>query len=232
MVSGHGPYLTDADGLEYVDLRRVVGTDDPRARPPCGRRGRAGGSRARAVVRHADPGRGGAGGRIDQSGEPGRAGALGQLGNRGHDERHPARARRHRAKPSREVRRVLPRPRRCAARRGWIRRCDLRPAGYPGCHRRPDGRRRSCCRTTTWAPSRRHSTEHGTDIACVITEAAAGNMGAVPPSTGFNAGLREITARARCAAHHGRGDDRIPGRAQPAGTDSIRSMPTCSPSAR
>ena len=37
--------------------------------------------------------------------------------------------------------------------------------------------------------------QHGTDIACVITEAAAGNMGAVPPSTGFNAGLREITAR-------------------------------------
>ena len=36
---------------------------------------------------------------------------------------------------------------------------------------------------------------HATDIACVITEAAAGNMGAVPPSPGFNAGLREITAR-------------------------------------
>jgi glutamate-1-semialdehyde 2,1-aminomutase len=32
------------------------------------------------------------------------------------------------------------------------------------------------------------------DIACVITEAAAGNMGAVAPLPGFNAGLREITA--------------------------------------
>jgi glutamate-1-semialdehyde 2,1-aminomutase len=30
------------------------------------------------------------------------------------------------------------------------------------------------------------------DIACVITEAAAGNMGAVPPLPGFNAGLREL----------------------------------------
>ncbi|HKN95761.1 MAG TPA: glutamate-1-semialdehyde 2,1-aminomutase [Pseudonocardiaceae bacterium] len=29
-------------------------------------------------------------------------------------------------------------------------------------------------------------------IACVITEAAAGNMGAVPPLPGFNAGLREL----------------------------------------
>jgi glutamate-1-semialdehyde 2,1-aminomutase len=37
--------------------------------------------------------------------------------------------------------------------------------------------------------------EFGTDIACVITEAAAGNMGAVAPLPGFNAGLREITAR-------------------------------------
>ncbi|SDI93301.1 glutamate-1-semialdehyde 2,1-aminomutase [Frankineae bacterium MT45] len=35
----------------------------------------------------------------------------------------------------------------------------------------------------------------GADIACVITEAAAGNMGAVAPDPGFNAGLREITAR-------------------------------------
>lgn len=34
---------------------------------------------------------------------------------------------------------------------------------------------------------------HGDEIACVIVEAAAGNMGAVPPRDGFNAGLREIT---------------------------------------
>jgi glutamate-1-semialdehyde 2,1-aminomutase len=38
--------------------------------------------------------------------------------------------------------------------------------------------------------------EFGGDIACVITEAAAGNMGAVAPLPGFNAGLR-----ARTAAH-------------------------------
>ncbi len=36
---------------------------------------------------------------------------------------------------------------------------------------------------------------HGSDIACVITEAAAGNMGAIAPVDGFNAGLREITRR-------------------------------------
>jgi glutamate-1-semialdehyde 2,1-aminomutase len=36
--------------------------------------------------------------------------------------------------------------------------------------------------------------EFGPDIACVITEAAAGNMGTVPPLPGFNAGLRRVTA--------------------------------------
>ncbi len=36
--------------------------------------------------------------------------------------------------------------------------------------------------------------ERGSDIACVITEAAAGNMGVVPPLPGFNAALRRITA--------------------------------------
>ncbi|MFT3661144.1 MAG: glutamate-1-semialdehyde 2,1-aminomutase [Gordonia sp. (in: high G+C Gram-positive bacteria)] len=36
---------------------------------------------------------------------------------------------------------------------------------------------------------------HGDDIAAVITEAAPGNMGAVTPGPGFNAGLREITSR-------------------------------------
>ncbi|MFT3716835.1 MAG: glutamate-1-semialdehyde 2,1-aminomutase [Gordonia sp. (in: high G+C Gram-positive bacteria)] len=36
---------------------------------------------------------------------------------------------------------------------------------------------------------------HGDDIAAVITEAAAGNMGAIAPVDGFNAGLRDLTAR-------------------------------------
>jgi glutamate-1-semialdehyde 2,1-aminomutase len=35
--------------------------------------------------------------------------------------------------------------------------------------------------------------EHGPDVACLITEAAAANMGVVAPLPGFNARLREIT---------------------------------------
>ena len=34
--------------------------------------------------------------------------------------------------------------------------------------------------------------EHGDQIACVITEAAAANMGVVPPLPGFNAGLKDL----------------------------------------
>ena len=34
--------------------------------------------------------------------------------------------------------------------------------------------------------------EHGDQIACVITEAAAGNMGVVPPLPGFNAAVRDL----------------------------------------
>ncbi|MFC4459741.1 glutamate-1-semialdehyde 2,1-aminomutase [Pseudonocardia nematodicida] len=43
---------------------------------------------------------------------------------------------------------------------------------------------------------RRVFAERGSEIACVITEAAAGNIGVVPPVEGFNAGLREL-----CHAH-------------------------------
>jgi glutamate-1-semialdehyde 2,1-aminomutase len=37
--------------------------------------------------------------------------------------------------------------------------------------------------------------EHGADIACVITEAAAANMGVVPPLPGFNKALKDLCER-------------------------------------
>ena len=52
---------------------------------------------------------------------------------------------------------------------------------------------------------------HGDEIACVITEAAAGNMGAVAPVEGFNAAPRRALPRPRRAVHQRRGDDRLPG---------------------
>ena len=74
--------------------------------------------------------------------------------------------------------------------------------------------------------------EFGDDIACVITEAAAGNMGAVAPLARVQRRAARDHRPPRRAADHGRGDDRIPGLAPPAGTGWTRSTPTCSPSAR
>ena len=75
--------------------------------------------------------------------------------------------------------------------------------------------------------------EHdGDDIAAIITEAAAGNMGVVAPRDGFNAKLRRDRPPARRAAHRRRGDDRLPGVAAAAGPAWIRSTPTSSRSAR
>jgi hypothetical protein len=77
-------------------------------------------------------------------------GAHGQLRHRGDDERHPPGARRHRARPHRQVRGLLPRPCRFAAGKGRQRRGDARPARQPG--RTRGRRRRHAARspTTTW----------------------------------------------------------------------------------
>ena len=133
-------------------LRRpglVLGTDDPRARASrrwsarCSRRRRPGCRSARrrsgeielaeeiiARVNAASPA-----GRSRAA----RAGAARQLRYRGDDVGDPAGARRHRAAPGGEVRRLLPRPRRRAARRGGLGRRDVRAAGHAGRHRRADG---------------------------------------------------------------------------------------------
>ena len=52
----------------------------------------------------------------------------------------------------------------------------------------------------------------GREIAAVIVEPVAGNMGVVPPEPGFLETLREETARAGSPADLRRGDDRLPGR--------------------
>ncbi len=70
------------------------------------------------------------------------------------------------------------------------------------------------------------------EIACVITEAAAANMGVVAPLPGFNAGPQAAVRRARRAARRRRGADRVPRRASRAGTASSRCRRTSRRSAR
>ncbi len=79
--------------------------------------------------------------------------------------------------------------------------------------------------------------ERGPEIAAVITEAAAGNMGVVPPRRGFTEALLRVTRAARGAAHLRRGDDRLPVQLAPGwfgarGVPERRARQTCSPSAR
>ncbi len=68
--------------------------------------------------------------------------------------------------------------------------------------------------------------DQGGDIAAIITEAAAGNMGVIAPRPGYNRRLAEIAHAARRAADRRRGDDRVPGRLRRLDRISIRWTPT------
>ncbi len=74
--------------------------------------------------------------------------------------------------------------------------------------------------------------ERGADIACVITEAAAGNMGAIAPRPGLQRRAARDLPRARRAAGDRRGDDRVPGVRRPAGSASRACPATSTRSAR
>ena len=168
--------------------------------------------RAGHVVRHADRGRGRAGRGDRRPRRAGRAGAAGVQRHRGDDVGDPAGPRLHRPQQGREVRRLLPRSRRRAARRGRLRRRDARPARHPGRHRRAAPPTRSSLPYNDLdAVEPRRSRAHGGEIACVITEAAAGQHGRRPAAAGLQRRARRAVPRARRAVHQRRGDDRLPG---------------------
>ena len=148
MASGHGPYLTDVDGREYVDLicswgPMILGHTHPDVI---------------GAVRHAlaqgtsfgtvTPGEVELAEETDRA-RPGGQGPPGQLGNRGHDDRAAPGPGLHRAAGRGQVRGLLPRPRGRAAGRGRVGRGHVRAARLA---RRDRGRpppTRWCCRTTT-----------------------------------------------------------------------------------
>ena len=102
------------------------------------------------------------------------------------------------------------------------RRCRTRPASPPG--RRARHARRAVQRPRG-GPSALFDA-HGDEIAAVIVEPVAGNMGLVPPAPGFLAGLRELSRPARRAPRLRRGDDRLPRRVPAARRRSTASRPT------
>ena len=194
-----------ADRRRRQPLRRpgrLVGPDAAGPRAPRGRRGRADAAvqRGTSFGTPSEP-------EVELAEEivgayAGRPGAAGVVRDRGDDVGDPAGPRVHRPRPRREVRRLLPRPRRRAAGRGRLGRRDVRPAGHARVSRRTSRPTRSCCRTTTALRSRPRSPTYGDQIACLITEAAPGNMGVVPPEPGFNAlpGRDLPRATARCSS--------------------------------
>ena len=150
IARGEGPYLFDIDGNRYLDFigswgpmilghchPSGGGSDDPRAQERL---------ELRRAVRTRNRTRG-AGGRGRSVGGDG---AVRLQRHRGDDERDPPRARVHRPRPHRQVRRVLSRPRRFAARLRRVQRADARRPQQP---RRSQGLHRRHARaaaSTTW----------------------------------------------------------------------------------
>ena len=122
--------------------------------------------------------------------------ALRQLGHRSGDERAARGARGHRPRSHPEVRRLLSRPCRSVPREGGIRRLDARDADEPRRHAAEHRRIPWSAPTTISTRSGVCSTRIAIEIAAVIVEPIAGNMGLVPPADGFLRGLREITRTA------------------------------------
>ena len=97
--------------------------------------------------------------------------------------------------PHPQVRGLLPRPRRRPAGRRGQRRGDPRASPARRAFPRPSRSSRSRRPTTTSAAVASAFERWGDEIAAVIVEPVAGNMGCVPPLPGFLEGLRALCDR-------------------------------------
>ena len=127
---------------------------------------------------------------------------------------HPPGARLHRPRQDRQVRGLLPRPRRLPAGQGRLRRADPRRAQLARACPPRSPSSPSPCPTTTSIRYARPLPSIGDEIACIIVEPVAGNMNCIPPVPGFLEGLREVCDQHGAAADLRRGHDRLPRRAR------------------
>ena len=162
----------------------------------------------------------------------GREGAARVVGHRSGDDRGAPRARRDRSRQDREVRGLLPRPPRRAARAG--RAAVWRRSGLPG----SAGVTRGTVADTIVVPYNDIAAldaalaEHGAQTAAILVEPVAANMGLVAPAAGFLEALRDRATRHGALLVFDEVITGLPGRRSAARRRASASRPTSRSSAR
>ena len=187
-----GAELTDVDGNIYIDFVQswgalLFGHSHPDDRSSGGRD-----CRTRNLFRDAERARGRAGSSRDRARSKCRTGEVRLVGDRGGDDRTKAGSRRNRSQQDPQVRRLLPRSLGRTLGGGRFGRCNARDPGEPRCDSRD---RRGHDRGAPYNDL--HSVGQALDeadgeVAAIIVEPVAANMGLVLPNDGFLAGLRQI----------------------------------------
>ena len=182
VARAHGACLVDTDGSEYLDYVQSWGASILGHAASGGRRRGAARRGRRHVVRRADARARSSSPRRSATGLPsvekvrlvssGTEAAMTAV--------RLARGATGRAE-DREVRGLLPRPPRRAARAGRQRRRDARAARFGRASRRAPSPTRSSCPYNDLAALDAALAEHGAELAAILVEPIAANMGLVPP---------------------------------------------------
>ena len=180
VARAHGAYLVDTDGSEYLDYVQSWGASILGHAHPAVVEAVQRAAARRHLVRRADDARGRARRGDLRARAVGREGAARVVGHRSRDDRGAARARRDRPHQDREVRGLLPRPpRRAARRRPGSGVATLGLPGSAGVTPGTDGRHDRRALQRPRRARRACSPSTAREIAAVLVEPVAANMGLV-----------------------------------------------------